>query len=197
MTGLDKIIDRIISEASETAAGRRAEAEKQAESIINQARSDAENIQTSAKNKAQSETADLRARAASSADMYRKTKILEAKQNIIADVLDKAYETVVNMETGDYFDMLLGLLDAHVLPRDGKMYLSGADYARMPSDFAQRAGAIAESKGGSIEISVDDGNIENGFILVYGGIEENCTIGAVFEAKRDRLSDKAQKILFS
>ena len=39
-------------------------------------------------------------------------------------------------------------------------------------------------------------NIDNGFILAYGGIEENCTIRAMFHTKQDELSDVVQKILF-
>ncbi len=37
-------------------------------------------------------------------------------------------------------------------------------------------------------------NIDNGFILAYGGIEENCTIRAMFDAKRDELSDIVHRL---
>ena len=39
-------------------------------------------------------------------------------------------------------------------------------------------------------------NIDNGFILTYGGIEENCTIRAMFDAKRDELADSVYRMLF-
>ena len=47
------------------------------------------------------------------------------------------------------------------------------------------------------EVSKEGKNIENGFVLVYGGIEENCTLRAMFDAKRDELSDKVHRMLFS
>ena len=36
-----------------------------------------------------------------------------------------------------------------------------------------------------------------GFILIYGGIEENCSIDAMFAEKRDELLDQVRKILFA
>ena len=54
----------------------------------------------------------------------------------------------------------------------------------------------AESKNGRLTVSEEVSNIENGFILAYGGIEENCTLQAMFDAKRDELSDKVHHLLF-
>lgn len=47
-----------------------------------------------------------------------------------------------------------------------------------------------------LEIGAGRDNIDNGFILAYGGIEENCTIRAMFDAKRDELSDIVHRLLF-
>ena len=38
--------------------------------------------------------------------------------------------------------------------------------------------------------------MDGGFLLVYGGIEENCTISAVFASKREELSDQVNRLLF-
>ena len=56
----------------------------------------------------------------------------------------------------------------------------------------------AKKKGGSLELTetVPDG-MDGGFILTYGGIEENCTIKALFDAKREELSDKVNRQLFT
>ncbi len=35
--------------------------------------------------------------------------------------------------------------------------------------------------------------MDGGFLLVYGGIEENCTIRAVFDAGREELSDRVNQ----
>ena len=43
---------------------------------------------------------------------------------------------------------------------------------------------LTKKNGGSLKISKEGRNIENGFILAYGGIEENCTLRAMFDAKK-------------
>ena len=35
-----------------------------------------------------------------------------------------------------------------------------------------------------------------GFVLVYGGVEENCSAGALFASQRDELADKVHAMLF-
>ena len=79
---------------------------------------------------------------------------------------------------------------------DGEIFFSPADLAKLPEGFADRIEETAKGRGGSLKISKEGRNIENGFILAYGGIEENCTLRAMFDAKRDELSDKVHRILF-
>ena len=66
----------------------------------------------------------------------------------------------------------------------------------MPQDFEKKIAAAAEAKGGSLVLKKEPKAIEDGFILVYGGIEENCTLKALFDAKKDELQDKVNEILF-
>ena len=54
----------------------------------------------------------------------------------------------------------------------------------------------AEAKKGTLTLSSEPKEMDGGFILVYGGIEENCTIRAMFTARHDEWSDLVQKILF-
>ena len=100
------------------------------------------------------------------------------------------------METGEYFAMLLKLAEKYILPQDGIMYFSQTDLGRMPESFKSDAKKLAEAKGGKLDISGEGRNIENGFVLAYGGIEENCTLKAIFDAKRDEFADKIHHILF-
>ena len=72
-----------------------------------------------------------------------------------------------------------------------------SDLARMSNDFRAEVEKSAASKGGSLVISEEGRKIENGFVLAYGGIEENCTLQAIFDAKKDELSDKVHRIIFA
>ena len=44
--------------------------------------------------------------------------------------------------------------------------------------------------------SEDPGRIKSGFILSYGGIEENCSLDAIFAEKAETLRDLANSILW-
>ncbi len=197
MTGLDKMKSQILDEAEAAAQMKIDEAQSQAEAELSQARAEAEKSQESISRKSEAEVANYKERIESSADLQRRTKLLEAKQQVIADVLDRAYETLQTMEPEGYFSMMEKLVEKYALPEAGELYFSPADAARMPAGFEARVDEIARGKGGSLTVASETKKIDNGFVLVYGGIEENCTLQAIFDDRRDDLSDIAQGILFS
>ncbi|KMZ54397.1 V-type ATP synthase subunit E [Dorea sp. D27] len=196
MTGLDKMKSQILDEAKAAADSKLSEARSQAEEILDKAKAEAAKTTSSISQKSEAEIANYKERIVSSIDLQRRTKILAAKQEIIAEVLDKAYGTLKTMESGAYFDMLLKLLGKYALPQEGEIYFSSADLERLPDGYEAKISGAAAEKGGSLTLSKTGRNIENGFILAYGGIEENCTIKAMFDAKKDELSDKVHKLLF-
>lgn len=196
MTGLDKMKSQILDEAKAAADSKLSEAKSQAEEILSQARAEAAKTTSSISQKSEAEIANYKERVVSSIDLQRRTKILAAKQEIIAEVLDKAYGTLKAMGSGEYFDMLLTLLGKYALPQEGEIYFSSTDLERLPDGYEEKINQIAGEKGGRLTLSKTGRNIENGFILAYGGIEENCTLRAMFDEKRDELSDKVHQMLF-
>ena len=197
MTGLEKMKSQILDEAGKAADVKVAEAKAQAEELIQAARTEAAREAESISRKSEAEVANYKERAASSMDLQKRSRILEAKQAVIAEVLDKAYEKVSTMEKDEYFSMLLKLVGKYALAQDGEICFSAKDLERLPSGFEEQAGEIAAGKGGSMKVSRETRDIPNGFVLVYGGVEENCTLKAMFEAKRDELADKVNHLIFS
>lgn len=196
MSGLDKMRSRIIEEAEQSAKEIISKAEADAEAVVNAAQKEARTEAAKIREKAERDAADYVKRAASSADMRRKQADLSAKQDVISTVLGKAYDSVMNLDTDQYFDLLEKLLEKHVLPEKGKICFSRKDLERMPEGFTGKIKTIAAEKGGSLTISDEACRIDGGFLLVYGGIEENCTIKAVFRSKREELSDRVNRLLF-
>ena len=197
MTGLETMKSQILDEAGKAADVKVAEAKAQAEELIQAARTEAAREAESISRKSEAEVANYKERAASSMDLQKRSRILEAKQAVIAEVLDKAYEKVSTMEKDEYFSMLLKLVGKYALAQDGEICFSAKDLERLPSGFEEQAGEIAAGKGGSLKVSRETRDIPNGFVLVYGGVEENCTLKAMFEAKRDELADKVNHLIFS
>lgn len=196
MTGLEKMKSQILDEAKALADSKIAEANRKAEEILEEAKADAEKSVASISQRSDKDVANYRERIISSIDLQKRTKLLAAKQEVIAQVLDQSYDRLKTMETGEYFAMLLKLAEKYVLPQEGIMYFSQADLGRMPESFKGDVKKLAETKGGKLDISGEGRNIENGFVLAYGGIEENCTLKAIFDAKRDEFADKIHHILF-
>ena len=197
MAGIDKMKKQILEEAKAAADAKVEAAEAKAEEMIDQAKEEAARTCESISRKSEAEVANYRERVVSSMDLQRRTKILSAKQELISEILDKSYESLVSMEAEKYFDMLLKLLEKYALPQEGEIYFSFADLKRMPKGYEAEVEKAAGKAGGSLKVAKEGRNIENGFVLAYGGIEENCTLRAMFDEKRETLSDKVRELLFA
>lgn len=197
MSGLEKIRDRILHDAEDTAAERLEAAEAEARVIKSEAVRDADEIAGDVKAKAEAEVKAYSERVDSSLDLQRRTKLLAAKQEIIGDVIAEAKKRIAGLRTREYFDLMLKLIGKHAQPEEGVVYFSESDLSRIPDGFAKSVKQAAREAGGTLSISVEPRKIGPGFILSYGGIEENCTLDALFEEKKDDLTDTVREILFA
>lgn len=197
MTGLDKIINQILDEANNSASAILEEAREKAEEIMAAAALEADKAEKDIQEKSASALKSFQERMVSSSDLKRRTAILQAKQEIIASVMAKSYDTFLNKEDAQYFAIIEKMISKFALAQEGTIYFSPKDMARMPQGFEAVIQKIAADKGGSLTLSRETRNLEGGFVLAYGGIEENCSFKALFDSKRDELQDKIQAVLFS
>ncbi|MFV0363402.1 MAG: V-type ATP synthase subunit E [Suipraeoptans sp.] len=197
MAGLDKVKEQILSEARVLADEKLRDATDEANEMIQAAKDEAEKTGAELKQKSDEEVKKYDEKVASSCDMKKRTKLLETKQELINDLFEKALDKLDNMNDADYFAFLLKVLENRLKPEEGILFFSEKDLSRLKSDFSEQAIKLAKTKGGSISISDKAANIKNGFIVTYGSIEENCTIEALFNDKKDDLRDILHKLLFS
>ena len=120
MTGLDKMKSQILDEAKKAAEEKISEANAQADEMIRLAKEDAAKQTESIQKKAEEDVANYQERMVSSIDLQKRTKILAAKQEVIAEVLEKAYEKVKAMSEEEYFSMLLKMVEKYALPQEGR-----------------------------------------------------------------------------
>ncbi|MGI6002283.1 MAG: V-type ATP synthase subunit E [Lachnospiraceae bacterium] len=197
MTGLDKIIGQINKESDETAAAITAQANSQAEEIINNAREEADkecaDIAASAQHKAD---ADI-ARAHSAASLAIGKELLAEKNRLISEVFQKAQDYIDSLPDSEYFALLKDMVKKYAIPgKSGEIRFNKKDLGRLPEGFADEISAIVGAAGGKITVSDKTEKIRSGFILDYGGIEENCSVSALINESRESLQDQIQKILF-
>ncbi len=197
MTGLEKIIEQIDRDAHESASEVLTKADAECARILEAAQAESDKLDAQAVADAEALRADILARGESGAQMQRKNRILTAKQEMIGEVIDRAREKLLGMESVDYFVLLGKLVEKYAQPGDGIMYLSAADLARVPAFFRSTIADIAGKKNGSLVLSDETRDIAGGFVLAYGGIEENCSFDAMFEDQKERLQDVVRAKLFS
>ena len=150
MSGLDKMKSQILEDANRLAEEKIAQANAQAEEMNAKAKAEIEEAKQKMNHKSEAAVKNYRERIASSCDMQRKKAVLKAKQEVIAEVLQKAYETVVELPEAEYFNMLTNLLKSYVQSGEGVIYFSEKDKKRVPKSFEEEAQKIAASKGGTL-----------------------------------------------
>ena len=193
MSGIDKIIEQIeintgivcddlLRRAEEKAALIRAEAQDQAASYTQQA-----------KEEIKAKVVDIEKRGASAAELEEKRILLTTKQELIAEMIDKAVNRMKNLPDDEYFELILKMVKKYSLPQDGVIRFCQKDLDRMPKSFIEQ---VNKASGGKLTLSADPAAIDAGFILVYGGIDENCSFDAIFASESETLSDRAGKLLF-
>ena len=91
MTGLDKMINQILDEANSSAEKILEDARTSAEKIMDEAREEVKNMQKDSEKKTEAEIRNYKDRVISSSDLRRRTSLLEAKQELITAVVDRAY----------------------------------------------------------------------------------------------------------
>lgn len=196
MAGIDQITKEILDEASKKADKLISDAYAKAENIKAKAQEEADAVSAKSAAKAEEESKAVLLRAESQAGLRRRQTLLSARQDIISDVIEAAKKKLSEQSDGDYFAMIAKLLEKNTAEGEGVLSFSAKDLKRLPSDFASLASKIAAENNGKITIAEEAADIEDGFILSYGGIEENCTLKALFADKEDELRDCVHSVLW-
>ena len=197
MTGWEKIIEQMDRDAHESASEVLAQADAECAKILEAAQAESDKIDARAAADAEALREDILSRGESGAQMQRKNRILTTKQDMIGDVIEQAREKLLSLDSIDYFVLLGKLVEKYAQPGDGIMYLSSFDLGRVPTYFRRVLADIAQKKHGTLVLSSESRDISGGFVLAYGGIEENCSFDAMIEDQKEHLQDVVRAKLFS
>ena len=197
MTGLEKILYQIEEEAKSSADKIVEEANAKAAAVLAEADTTCQEMQAAAEAKAAASAEDILKKSRSAAAMQRKKDLLTAKQQVIGSVIDKAQQSLYSLDDKAYFALIEKMLDKFALGESGEVRFNAKDQKRLPDGFDKKIQAVAAAKGGALTVSKESCDIDGGFILVYGGIEENCSFAAMFAAEKESLQDKVHTLLFT
>ncbi|MDO4459860.1 MAG: V-type ATP synthase subunit E [Clostridia bacterium] len=193
MAGIENITAIIKQDADEQARQIISDANAKAAEMIKEAEAEGD-AKASALEKAGTEKQSAAVeRAKSSADLDRRRSLLKAKQEIIADVIAKAKESLAGLDDKAYFETLIKLVKKYSTQDEGKIVMNAKDLARVPADFEKKANEVSKGK---LTLSKEPVKINNGFLLLYDGIDINCTFDSLFEDNSEALLDKVSGIIF-
>ena len=182
-TGLERILEQIRADAEQKAGETVAAAEREAEALLEKAAQAAEAEAAEREASGAAEAEGIRRHAESAAVFSRRRTLLAAKQSAIRDAIAAAKSQLHGLSDGEYFAVLARLAQKYA-----------ADLARLPAGFEDRLNKAVGR--GHITVSKTPCDLPDGFLLVYGGIDVNCTFDALFEAEADALQDIAGGQLF-
>lgn len=197
MTGLEKILKAIEADADKNADEIIGKANREAEEIMAAAEQEAEKKCSEIAIKSEMDRKAVISRAESAASLQEKKIILDAKQQMISNIITSARNSLTILPDSEYIQVILRMVKKYAHQKSGVILFSAADKKRLPSDFdALLKNILSDKTGASLTVSVEIVNLEGGFILKYGDIEENCSFDAIFGAAKEELQDKVNTLLF-
>lgn len=196
MSGLDNIVEEIRNQSKQEADEILKEADAFCKDYMDKIKKDVEAEVVSIEKKALADRKLYEEKTVSGMEFLERNSILRAKQQVIEQAIDKARESIAGLNDEEYFNILEKLLRKNVQQGNGKICFSKKDLDRIPNGFEDRVKEIVAENQGELVIDKEPANIKDGFVLVYGEIEENCTLKALFDSNIDRIKDIANKQLF-
>jgi V/A-type H+/Na+-transporting ATPase subunit E len=191
MSGLDKILEYITQEANAEADKIIASAQEEAAAIISSEKKKADDQSAAIMKQAESDAAAQATRIESAAQMKEKRILLQAKQDKIDEVFALAKEQLLGLDDEKYFEMIQKMIQKYASGESGQIKFSQRDLDRIPAALKEQL----EDTG--LLVSSEPADIDGGFILSYGDIEENCSIDVLISESREALQDKISETLFN
>lgn len=191
MSSGDKILNRISLDCDERISQIGAETDEKCAQIMAQAKLDANKISAEIADRAQSKVKQMQAASKSRCDLETRNAFLKRRREEIDKTYSEILNKMKNLPDEDYFELIYTFAKK-LNGMSGVVLLNKKDMNRLPKDFLARL----EECGVKAELSKTPYDIESGFILKCGDIEENMDFSAILSEKRDAIEDFINQELF-
>lgn len=191
MSSGDKILNRISLDCDERISKIGAETDEKCAQIMAQAKLDADKISAEIADRAQSKVKQMQAASKSRCDLETRNAFLKRRREEIDKTYSEILNKMKNLPDEDYFELIYTFAKK-LNGMSGVVLLNEKDMNRLPKNFLARL----EECGVKAELSKMPCDIESGFILKCGDIEENMDFSAILSEKRDAIEDFINQELF-
>lgn len=221
INGLNKITDKILSEAQAKADKILADAQAECDRINAEYAERAEKIRSEISGEAEKGGMEYVARIRSTAATNKRNLLLQTKSDLIDGVFAGVLEQTRNLELQKYNEILIGLLSAALLEQieseETSRNLYGEEDALAPEVyevvFNQRdrdrsgkaviegvqkhlSGKVSAEKLARLTLANQTVNIDGGLVLRCGNVESNCSLSILFAQLRESLESEVARTLF-
>ena len=194
MSGLDRIIEKINADSLASCREIADQAQKRAQDIVSDADELAEQVYAEIIADAEKKAQSIMTMSEANVSGVARRAELSAKVEAVDAAIEAAYDAMCDMGADEYFAAIEKLAVRNAGKGEGELRLSKRDLDRVPSGFADRINAALTD--GSVKLSGQSADIDNGFILVYGDIEINCTFRALVNEQKDIVREKVCGVIF-
>ena len=195
MDGIEKIIDRISSDAQreieDVLAAAQAEAEKITAEYQAQAQAQADELLS----RGEQAAVERGERLASVAQLECRKEVLRAKQEVIDEAFQLALRKLLELPQQAYVALLADLAMQASAKGNEALIFSVADRARVGKAVVVAANEKLGERG-RLTLSQETRPMQGGFILSDGVVEVNCTFETLVRLQRDTLSTQVADVLF-
>ena len=219
MTGLDKIIERILADAKENARMILEAAQKDCRAAAEEHAARAEARRDEIIAKAEAECEAIVAGAKSAAATTARGIMLTKRAELIDRAFDEAKKELRSTAFGKYPELLAALLTSALL-EEARTADATAQYGDEATEFdtyevifnAEDRAAYGEAvvegvrrdvqrhigaeRAAKLTLCAQTANIDGGVILRYGNIEANCSLSMLMAQMRKDLEGKVARTLF-
>lgn len=198
MEGIERIKEKIMQEAREKEQQILNEARAEADQILKNSEQTAEEIKQQSLQKAKRQAEEEKRKILSMAELEERKGLLQAKQQIIDEVFDKARQELANLPVEDYRQLIFKMLLESSITGDEEIIIDEKDKSRITPDLVEKVNKELKTKGksGNLKISAKTRPMIGGFILKARDMEINSTFDSLIKLQREELETGIAKILF-
>lgn len=199
MNGIDRITEKIRSDAQAELDALRAQREAQFAQQQADARAEAEQCWTALSEQNRRDGAQQLERLKSAVDMDARKQSLALKQELIELAFVRSAEKLAALEGDAYVQLLVRLAVTGISGEDAQLILSESDRTAYGAAVTEQANARLAQQGQSVRLTLaeDCRTTGGGLILRSERMEVNCTFPALISRQRNTLAPEVAKLLFN
>ena len=199
MNGIERISQRLISDAEAEIAALNAETEAQCQAIQAEYQEKAKQAYEQRMQDGKRACQQRTERYASAAELEARKSILAFKQELVSKTFDAAAAQLTKLPREDYVAFLAKQAAAAASYGEEELIFNAEDAANVGKAVAKAANELLQARGvaGNLTVSEETRPIPGGVIVRMGDIEVNCAVNMLVEMRRGELAAQVAELLFT